>query len=253
MFGTTDEMRFTVDLSRPLKRGNLEPLLFTQDNAGADLVLDLVDGDGSAVSVASLSAQLNFIRPDGVTVLLDGTKEAAGFRFTLTAACLEAAGGGEMLVRAYIGSTRRVIWCADCVIHRSATDSYADPAKIVPTLTELLAQIDAMRTATAAATAAAQQAENVASSVQNTLNTLSAKVNEALAEAQAATRTYVRSVAPTGEDLRTGDRWVNATVTIWGDAAASTWGTLANGTWADLVSGVVSGESVYVFGSWQSL
>ena len=252
MFGNTDIIRRTIDLSQRPKQGQLEGLLFTEDKASTVIVLDFTDENGSAVDVSGYTAELHFIRPDGVTVVQTGTANGSSVAFTVSGACLETPGGAEVSVSLGTGDARLTVWAAEAVVRRSTTDSYADPSKIIPSLSDLLAQIDNMRTATAAANAAAVNANTVAESMQGQLNAINAKATEALAAANDATHTYVQSSEPAGESIRTGDRWVIAAVSLWGDLAADTWGDLP-ATWADLVTGTISGEKVFVFGTWQTV
>ena len=244
MFGTTDELRFTVDLSAPLKRRSLEPLLFTEDNAGNTIVLSFVDEAGSAVSVAGYSAELNFIRPDGVTVLIPGVITGDRASFTLASTCLEAPGGAEMHASLSAGTTRKTVWSADAVIHRSATDSYADPSNIIPSLAALLAQYDACVSAAEQANNAAVNAAAVSLQVQAQIAALQAVIEQA----QSAGHHYIQSSAPANPV--NGDVWFNATFSTWGDADDGTWADAAQGTWADLASPTISAAKVYAMGSW---
>lgn len=252
MFGNTDIIRRTIDLSQRPRQGQLEGLLFTEDKASTAIVLDFTDENGSAVDVSGYTAELHFIRPDGVTVVQTGTANGSSVVFTVSGACLETPGGAEVSVSLGTGDARLTVWAAEAVVRRSTTDSYADPSKIVPSLSDLLAQIDNMRTATAAANAAAVNANTVADSMQGQINTINAKATEALAAANGATHTFVQSSEPTAESIRTGDRWVIAAVSLWGDLAEGTWDDLP-ATWADLVTGTISGEKVFVFGTWQTV
>ena len=253
MFGNTDIIRRTIDLSQRPKQGQLEGLFFTEDKASTAIVLDFTDENGSAVDVSGYTAELHFIRPDGVTVVQTGTANGSSVAFTVSGACLETPGGAEVSVSLGTGEARLTVWAAEAVVRRSTTDSYADPSKVVPSLSDLLAQIDNMRTATAAANAAAANASAVAESMQGQINAINAKATEALAAANDATHTFVQSSEPSGDNIRTGDRWVQAAILLWEDVSEDTWGDLDDGTWGDLVSGTVSGEKVFVFGTWQTV
>ena len=252
MFGNTDIIRRTIDLSQRPKQGQLEGLLFTEDKASTVIVLDFTDENGSAVDVSGYTAELHFIRPDGVTVVQTGTASGSSVAFTVSGACLETPGGAEVSVSLGTGEARLTVWAAEAVVRRSTTDSYADPSKIVPSLSDLLAQIDNMRNATAAANAAAVNANAVADSMSSEINTINAKATEALAAARGATHTFVQTAQPSDDEVQTGDRWVVASIVVWGTLADDTWADLP-ATWADLVDGSISGEKVYVFGTWQTL
>ena len=252
MFGNTDIIRRTIDLSQRPKQGQLEGLLFTEDKASTVIVLDFTDENGSAVDVSGYTAELHFIRPDGVTVVQTGTANGSSVVFTVSGACLETPGGAEVSVSLGTGDARLTVWAAEAVVRRSTTDSYADPSKIVPSLSDLLAQIDNMKSATAAANAAALHANAVADSLSGDIIRIEAKATEALAAATNATHTFVSMSQPSG-DIMTGDRWVIAAVVPWGDLVSDTWGDLVSDTWGDMVNGQISGEKVYVFGNWQTV
>lgn len=247
MFGTTDELRFTVDLSRPLRRDSLRPLLFTKDNAGSTIVLSFLDENGSAYSVADFTAELDVIRPDGVTVLIPGTVTGDQASFTLLAACLETPGGAELHAALTAGSSRKTVWSADAVIHRSSTDSYADPSNIIPSISEIIAQYDAC----VAATENANSAVAAANAAVAGMNAEIAALQDVIDQARSASHTYVQDTAPDAPE--DGDLWLVTSTQTWNDAAAGTWNDAAAGTWRALADPTVTDLKVYVMGSWTAL
>lgn len=247
MFGRTDELLFVVDLSKPVKRRILEPLFFTEDNAGTTIVLSLCDEHGSAVSAADYSAELNFIRPDGVTVLIPGVITGSTASFTLAAACLEAPGGAEMHASLNAGTTRKTVWSADAVIHRTATNSYADPTNIIPNISALIAQYDACVTATNNANNAVAAA-NAAVAANNAQMAILQSVIE---QAVNASHSYVQATAPTAPEE--GDLWFVTSATDWDTVAESTWNDVSAGTWRDLANPSVTGGKVYIVGDWVNM
>ena len=247
MFGDIDEIFYTVDLSRPLRRDELKPLFFTEDNAGTTISLAFVNGAGSAFNVSTYTAEMNFIRPDGVTVLIPGVIANDVASFTILAACLEVSGGAEAHVSLNSGQSRKTVWSADAVIHRSNTDSYADPSNIIPSISALLAQYDACVAATENANNAVASATVAIAAMNAELENLKSVIDQA----QAASHTYVQATTP--EYPEEGDLWLVTAAQTWGDVDDGTWADAATGTWRDLASPTVSDLKVYVMGNWTVL
>lgn len=87
----------------------------------------------------------------------------------LPAACYEAPGAFSLVIRAASAEAKVTLLALTGAVRASASDCVIDPAEIIPSLDELLAQISAMEEATGAAREAAGQAEAIYGTVQAAL------------------------------------------------------------------------------------
>lgn len=144
MFGATDRLAYQVNLGAPVQPGRVDTLLFTEDSGGTDIRFDLTDEHGSLADLTGCGAQLICIRPDGATVTVAGTITGSAAAFTVPEAFLTVQGRGELFFRLTRGNVRKVVWCAECSIRLTSTDVIVDPTGVIPSLSELLAQIERM-------------------------------------------------------------------------------------------------------------
>lgn len=92
------------------------------------------------------------------TLPLRGTCDGNTACVTLTDECYAVPGGFSLVIQLESGDVRHTLLRVNGMVSRVCTDSVIDPEDIVPTLPELLAQIDAMREATELARATADMA-----------------------------------------------------------------------------------------------
>jgi uncharacterized protein (DUF1330 family) len=100
----------------------------------------------AAANLDGYSAQCSYIRPDGGTVYIDGSISGNVAEIVFPAACYAYAGTGSAILR-LINNAAGVNVVIDGLmftISESETDVAIDPGNVVPSLSELLAQMDAM-------------------------------------------------------------------------------------------------------------
>ena len=153
------------DLTKPVKVKNLDGNLFSQDN-GANVIYVEVTDNGEPVTLTG-GIQGYVVRGDGYTVTVTGSVENGKAKVVLNEACYRVLGAISIVVKA--GTT--TIGACQGYVYRSSTDSIVDPENIVPSLSELLAQIDNCRQATEDANDAADAANEAAESLEGLTTT----------------------------------------------------------------------------------
>ena len=138
-----------TDLTKPVRVKNLEGNFFSQDN-GANVIYVEVTDNGQAVTLTG-NITGYVVRGDGYTVTVAGTIENGKAKVVLNEGCYRVVGAISVVVKN--GTT--TIGACHGYVYRSSTDSIVDPENLIPSLSELLAQIDDCREATEAANDAA--------------------------------------------------------------------------------------------------
>lgn len=150
------------DLKKPLSVIDLKGNFFTEDS-GANLVgVELYD-NGQPVTISGTITGY-VIRQDGAMVPpITGTASGNKAQIILSGACYEIPGTISIVIK--VGDTA----IGACVgsVYRATSDSIVDPEHVIPSIEELLAQIEACQTATNAATAAAASANSAATAANN--------------------------------------------------------------------------------------
>ena len=145
------------DVGRGIKEESLGRIFASGDGL-AHIFQITVANNGVEQDLTGCSVQGYFIRSADDTVLITGSADDSVATVVLPAACYAVYGPFKLIIRVVNGSTRSTVYVASGYVTRSSTDTIIDPGHVIPDITELLAQIDAMRTATAAAEAAATKA-----------------------------------------------------------------------------------------------
>ena len=133
-----------TDLTKPVKVKNLEGNFFSQDNGEPVTLTGGVTG--------------YVVRGDGYTVTVTGSIENGKAKVVLNEGCYRVVGAISVVVKN--GNT--TIGACHGYVYRSSTDAIVDPENLIPSLSELLAQIDDCREATEAANDAADAADEAA-------------------------------------------------------------------------------------------
>lgn len=141
--------------------------LFAQNDKAAHTINVTVKNGSTAADLTGYSAFGYFIRSDDALVTVTGSIASNVVSITLPSACYEVPGHFSLIIKvsnnpstASANTVTAVFW-GDGTITRSDSDVIVDPSHIVPSISELLAQIAAMEAATAAANAAAARTENM--------------------------------------------------------------------------------------------
>ncbi len=149
----TMTLAYTADLALPLKKSRLHPAFLTGDELSHRFQVDICRA-GEPVQLNDAAVTGYFIRPDGATVSIPGLAEDSCVTLTLPAACYRLPGRFSLVIRLMQNDVKAAVFWAEGAMTLSATDTLVDDG-VIPSLDDLLAQIDAMEKATAAATEAA--------------------------------------------------------------------------------------------------
>ena len=156
----------TCDLDEGVRMVRLGRL-FAQNDKLAHTITTIVKENDAAADLTGLSANCYFIRPDDATVTIPSTISGSSVSVTLPAACYEVPGRFSMIVKVYDSTHAIPIFWGDGTITRAETDSIVDPARVVPDLAALLAQIETIDAAVTAAGVATQAANTAAGKLEN--------------------------------------------------------------------------------------
>lgn len=144
------------DLSRPVQVVRLQGNLFSADNGGNRITVE-VSSDGEPAEL--LGNVTGFvIRADGETVVVNGTLEENRASIVLPASAYVVVGTVSIVIK--VGET--TVGACTANVYKSTTDKIVDPGHEIPSLAELLQQIADCRTATGAANDAADLANTKA-------------------------------------------------------------------------------------------
>ena len=143
------------DLKKPVEVVKLKGNLFSADNGGNLIGVEVLD-DGSP---ATLSGEVHgyAIREDNYTVFIEGTLANNKASIVLPLACYNVVGQISIVIK--VGET--TVGACTGYVYRSTTDAVVDPAHVIPSIEELLAQIDACIEATDDANEAAEKIDNM--------------------------------------------------------------------------------------------
>lgn len=127
------------DLKKPVKVKQLEGNLFSADNGGNLIGVEVMN-NGQAASLSG-GVTCYIIRADGETVIITGTLSGNRASVTLPASAYVVVGQISIVIK--VGSTT----VGACVgyVYKTTTDTIVDPGHVIPSLKELLAQIATMQ------------------------------------------------------------------------------------------------------------
>lgn len=167
-------------------------LMLTGDNLAHTWRVRVFDG-GEAVALTGATVTGYFVRTDGNTVAVQGSVEGSTAIVTLAQACYAFEGDLKGVMRLTLGGKTVTLSVLTLMVRKVLTDAIIDPGNVIPSLEDLLAQIEAMETATAAANTAAGAA-----------NTAAAAANSATSAANTAATaaTNAANAANSGETAR---------------------------------------------------
>lgn len=155
-------LKYTVNLNKGLVLTPIPAILATEDDAAHTFIVSAVK-DGEPQRLTGADVRGFFIRPDSVTVPINGTVDEEGnATVTLTARCYAIAGRFQLAIRIVQGDVKSVIFCGDGSLRKVSTDAFIDEEGIIPSLDELLAQIATIEGAVNNANTAADNADEAA-------------------------------------------------------------------------------------------
>lgn len=130
-------------------------LMLTGDNLAHTWRVRVFDGGGT-VALTGATVTGYFVRTDGNTVAVQGSVEGSTAIVTLAQACYAFEGDLKGVMRLTLGGKTVTLSMLTLMVRKVLTDAIIDPGNVIPSLEDLLAQIEAMETATAAANTAEQ-------------------------------------------------------------------------------------------------
>lgn len=115
-------------------------------------------GDETPIDLSEATITAHFLRPDDGDVVITGTGGTEWSYVDLPAACYAYSGIFKFLVKVAGNSITTSVLYLTGRIDNPTSDTIVDPGTVIPSLDDLLAQIDACEAATDAANAAASHA-----------------------------------------------------------------------------------------------
>lgn len=188
----TMQMRHKVELNAPLITRNLPGVLQEGDTDANAFVLEVTQ-DGNPFDLSGYTPSGYLIRGDGNSVLLDGTVENNIATIPLSPACYRVPGFFAAFVRlTNVDGVSRTVLKVTGTVAEENLGGIVDDENILPSIDELLAQLDALEAAREEALEAAQTANAAAESAAEAASGIDAKVEAANAELKSALpSTYV--------------------------------------------------------------
>lgn len=145
------------DLDAPLTLAPLRHALVSGDKLGDRFEVAVTRG-GLPVELDGASVMGYFVRAaDGSTIPIAGSASGNVAALTLTEGCYHLPGRFTLTLKADVGDARHALYACEGAVLRSATDVLIDESHLVPSLQELLGQIDRIDDAVRAAGSAAQR------------------------------------------------------------------------------------------------
>lgn len=174
-------LAYATDLNEGLRVVPILPVFISGDDQAHCFIIS-ANRSGKEEKLTGATVRGYFIRPDDVTITLEGSINEAGQAvLSLNSSCYNKQGRFQIVIRAINGDVKSTVFCGEGRILLSATDSFIDDEDIVPSLDDLLAQIANIEDAVNRANAAADKANNAVGPTPNltigTVETLDAGSN----------------------------------------------------------------------------
>jgi hypothetical protein len=126
----------TVELARPLLRENYGTLLATGDEY-ANRFGAIIVRNGEAVDIANFLVSGSFIRPDGVTLTLEGVSEGNTVYVDLPSECYKYDGVFTLSIKIVKGDVTETVRMVDGYIRRTETGNYVADEETIITLDKI--------------------------------------------------------------------------------------------------------------------
>lgn len=128
------------DLKKPLNVEYLNGNIFSQDNQGNLIGVEVFDDGEEATLSGSVSA--NIIRADGSTVAQSGTLSGNKCSIVLPQAAYAVPGILTIVIKLTTSGVITTVAAAVATVYRSSTDTIVDPGTIIPSVQALISQIE---------------------------------------------------------------------------------------------------------------
>ncbi len=215
----------------------LHGVFFTADSAANLIGVEVYD-NGAAASLSGTVIGYA-IRADGGTLPITGTLSGNKASIVLPASAYVLEGPLDIVIKVVSGSVKTTVGACRGYVTRATTDSIIDPGHVIPSLEELLAQIDACETATDAANTAASSANTAASNANSkataantaatAANTAASTANTAAGNADTATANANAAAQRAETAAQNTATSITSTVTTYQNSTSGN--TVPTGTW----------------------
>jgi hypothetical protein len=134
------ETWFTQDLKQAVKVRYIEGNVFSQDNNGNVVGVEVFDNGAAATLAGTVSGSV--IRADGATVALTGSLTSNKCSVVLPQAAYAVPGVISIVIKLTNGSDVTTLCAVVGNVYQSATDAAVDPGTIISDIASLIASID---------------------------------------------------------------------------------------------------------------
>ncbi len=154
---------YSADLAKPLKKTYLDTLLVTKDNEAHRFEIALFKDKAQMTLPSGTAMNAYFIRySDNATITLDGEISGNVLSVTLKKPCYSKCGQFAVIIKVTDGDVISTAFYGEGTMLVSVTDTILDEENVVPSISDLLAQIAVMEAGTKAANEAANAANEAA-------------------------------------------------------------------------------------------
>jgi hypothetical protein len=178
------EFWYRQDLDKPVQVRQMSGVLFTEDNQGDLIGVEVSKGGHPYELTGSVIGYI--IKEDGVTESVNGTLSNSRAYITLPATALDVPGIVHIAIRVTNGSEKAVVCAVRGLVNRSRSEIVNTSGRTIYGIDDLLAQIAAMEQATSNANTATTNANNAASNANEKAglaNTAASKIDGMTVEA----------------------------------------------------------------------
>ena len=174
-----------IDVDAEIQMTPLKSLYASNDKDAHIFELSLYRG-AQEMDLSGASARGYFIRADGYTVPVTGAISGNVVTLTPSEGCYYVVGNFNLIIKVFIGESRKSVFWGNGYVVRSMTDAIVDEENVIPSLDELLAQIAAAESAAKAANQAASAARSAATSAAQAASAAGTNASAANSAANAA-------------------------------------------------------------------
>lgn len=135
------ETWFAQDLNQAVKVRYIEGNVFSQDNNGNVVGVEVFNNGAAATLAGTVSGTV--IRADGATVALTGSRTSNKCSVVLPQAAYAVPGVISIVIKLTNGDDVTTLCAVVGNVYQSSTDSAVDPGTIIPDIASLIASIDA--------------------------------------------------------------------------------------------------------------
>ena len=135
------ETWFNQDLKKPVKVHYLDGNVFSLDNNGSMIGVNVFENGSPALLSGAVAA--NVIRADGATVAVAGSLSGNKASITLPQSALAVPGVISIIIKLTTSSIVTTLCAVVSNVYQSSTDTVVDPGTIIPSIETLIAEIEA--------------------------------------------------------------------------------------------------------------